>query len=241
MLTQALVGNMKGTCARRAGRMGKGSGTWSSCRRSLACAQLRHGPLWIAEDSQKVLGTDHDAIVLDARRFDCRTREVSFTPPPQDKYDQRTLEEIAKKCTSVKKGNAYKDRQTVKAAYRAAKLFQHGNSVEARARSEGKQGKNGQMLSWVKLQKGLGKNCAKQEEARGNGRVTLQKPCRENRTNVCTSICRAFTRETLYRSGRKAGRPRSLPSLFLSNRPLPGKGKGKKRLVQMELPTSCLQ
>ena len=97
----------------------------------LVVARVCTGPMWIAEGSYQIIGTDHELIAclghlplepMTRKRFDCRPRMVVGEIPEQQRYDQSVLEGLAKQHTRVVQGKSYRDTEEVKAAFRRAKV-----------------------------------------------------------------------------------------------------------------------
>ena len=96
----------------------------------IAGARIRTGPLWIAKDSHCVVGTDHEAVMCylylqcatgQAKRFDCRPRQVVRELPVSEHIDQNVLQSLAHAHTRCKASQGYKDSDQVKTLFSEAR------------------------------------------------------------------------------------------------------------------------
>ena len=99
----------------------------------IATARTSTGTVWIEKNSCHTIGTDHELIMCAGylprsqtirRRFDCRPRVVVGDIPEQRAYNQQVLRDMAVTYTRVAQGQAYKDPDDVKAAFRRARVQQ---------------------------------------------------------------------------------------------------------------------
>ena len=97
----------------------------------IAAARAVTGPVWVEENSCHIIGTGHELIVCTGylqksqttkKRFDCRPRVVVGEIPEQREYNQQVLRDVAAQCTRVARGRPYKDPDSVKAAFRRARV-----------------------------------------------------------------------------------------------------------------------